>query len=76
MLFILRHILIVFLCGINDFTITNEGCLKIDKDGATLTVTFTGTSLKMWTFGGHSDSVLEYTVDGGEIKGKDFSITE
>lgn len=54
--------------GISDFTVTDEGYLKTDKDGAILTVTFTGTSLKMWTFGGHPGSVLEYTVDGGETK--------
>ena len=54
--------------NLSDFTITNEGYLRTDKDGATLNITFTGTSLKMWTFGGHPVSVLEYTVDGGETK--------
>ena len=54
--------------NISDFTITKDGFLQTEKDGATLTVKFTGTSLKMWTFGGHPGSVLEYTIDGGETK--------
>lgn len=53
---------------ISDFSVSDEGYLRTDKDGATLTVTFTGTSLKMWTFAGHQGSVLEYIIDDDETK--------
>ena len=54
--------------GIEDFTVTDDGYLRTETDGATLTVTFTGTSLKIWTYAGHPASILEYTVDNGEKK--------
>lgn len=58
--------------NLKDFSVTNEGYLRTETDGATLTVTFTGTSLKLWCYSGPMSADLEYSIDNGE--GKSISL--
>ena len=54
--------------NIGNFNVTKDGYLTTETDGATLTVQFTGTSLKLWCYAGPMGADCEYTVDGNEIK--------
>lgn len=54
--------------GINDFTVSREGYLTTEKDGAKLTVSFKGTSLRLWCWASSLGVTVEYSIDGGEVK--------
>ena len=51
--------------SIDNFTITSAGNLNTTTNGATLTVKFTGTSLKLWCYAYPESSSMECSVDGG-----------
>ena len=59
--------------NISNFTITNDGFLRTETENATLTVTFSGTSFKLWCYVGPQGSELEYSVDNGATK--NFTLT-
>ena len=54
--------------SVGDFTVTNDGYMRTEQEDATLKVTFTGTSLKLWCYVEEIGSELEYSVDGGITK--------
>lgn len=54
--------------SIDNFTITSAGNLNTTTNGATLTVKFTGTSLKLWCYAYPESSSMECSVDSGTPK--------
>ena len=54
--------------NIGNFSVSNEGYLRTSTDGSTLTLKFTGNSLKMWCFAGPMSANVEYSIDGNELK--------